>query len=181
MPQVTIRDMRDEDCPEVSRVVCESFRWGARREGWAAEAVADYVVRRGREDAIREQSRGDRFLVACSGATITGVVATRGNEISKLYVDPSLLRRGIGSALFRAAEEAIRRDGHRDLVLGTVFDASIPFYEAMGMSKAGRKSVVCGPAEGAEAIIMKKPVPGQEKAEPDGSSDTGRPGAEPGG
>jgi ribosomal protein S18 acetylase RimI-like enzyme len=84
-----------------------------------------------------------------------------GNEITKLYVAPCFIRRGIGSALLGAAEKAIARAGHSEIVLGTVFDSSIAFYEAMGMSKAGRKSVICGPLEGADSTIMKKLLPSQ--------------------
>lgn len=175
MLQVTVRDMRDEDCPQVSRVVCSSFQWAAKREGLPPEQVKDYVIRRGCEDAIRDQAREYRFQVACVSGRIVGVVATKGNEITKLYVDPRLIRKGIGETLFRTADEAIRRAGYRDLVLGTAFEWSVPFYEAMGMSKAGRRSVVCGPVEGVDSMIMKKTLDTHDKAETGSPADADTP------
>lgn len=164
---VAIHDMRDEDCSAVSRVVCDSFEWGARREDWPPDRIEEYVVKRGCEQAIREQFREYRWLLARSGTTIVGVVATKGNEITKLFVSPDRLRRGIGAALFKAAEKTLRRDGRQEVILGVIFDSSVPFYEAMGMSKVGRKSVVFGPATGADPMIMKKSLQSRHLATTD--------------
>ena len=173
--EVTIRQMREEDCLEVSRVVCDSFQWGAQHEGLTAKQVRDYLIRRGSEDAIRDQFGQYGWLVACSDATVVGAVATKENEITKLYVDPRFVRKGIGAALFRAAERVVRQAGQRDVVLGTVFDSSIPFYETMGMSKVGRRSVVYGPVEGADSMIMKKSLLPDEGAEPNAAEDADKP------
>ena len=160
-----LRDMRDEDCLAVSRVVSDSFEWGAKREGWPVDRIQEYSLGRGCERAIREQFPKYRWRLACEAAGVVGVVAVKGNEITKLYVSPDRLREGIGTVLFGAAEEMIRREGHRELVLGAVFDSSIPFYESLGMSKVGRKSVVLGAAQGADAMIMRKPLPPVGEAE----------------
>ena len=162
---VILREMQDEDISAISRVVCDSFEWGAKREGWSADRIEEYSLRRGCERAIREQFHEYRWQLACSGGSVLGVVAVRGNEIAKLYVSPDRMREGIGTALFGAAEEMIRCEGHRELVLGAVFDSSIPFYESVGMAKVGRKSVVLGTARGADAMIMKKPLPPVGEAE----------------
>jgi len=139
--------MQEEDCSEVSRVVCTSFQWVADREGVTRERLNYYLSERGSEDAIRSQFQEYQCLVACAGQTIVGMVAVKGNEVTKLYVEPQFHRQGIGTMLFNAAQRIIMRAGHKEMVLGTAFDSSIPFYEAMGMSIVGRK-------EGANTVLM---------------------------
>ena len=148
--------MRQQDCSQVSCVVCSSFTWGARNEGFTSERIQDYISERGSENVIRNQFHEYQCLVACLGGHVVGMVAVEGNEITKLYVDPRFLRQKIGTKLFKATEEISARAGHEELMLGTVFDASIPFYEAMGMSKLGRKSVACGPIKGADTMLLNK-------------------------
>ena len=156
MEDIIIREMRDEDCAEVSRLECASFEFGARRAGFSAARIADHFRERGSEEAIRTQSHAYHCLVACRGPRIVGVIGIKGNEIAKLYVDPSGLRRGIGTALFRAASDVIARGGHPELWLGTIFPPTLPFYKAMGMSESERKPVAFGPMIGAESILLKK-------------------------
>ena len=156
MENVTLRSMLEKDCPQVSRIVCDSFRWGGEREGIPEEKIRHYFSQRGSEEAIREQFREYQCTVACSGKIIVGVIAVEENEITKLYIDPKRIRQGIGTRLFQAAQHIIIQAGYKDIVLGTIFGSSITFYEAMGMSKVGRKSVVCGPFEGWDCTVLKK-------------------------
>ena len=170
MGKMTIRDMREEDCSEVSRVVCASFGWAAGREGHAPEQIARYFARRGCPEAIREQLGEYRCLVACRGESIVGLAAVKANELTKLYVHPDLHRQGIGRALFAAAERIVRQGGHGELVLGAAFRSCIPFYEAMGMSLAEEGRISSGPLEGRPEAYMVK------RLDPDGRAG---PGAEP--
>ena len=156
MNHIAVREMHDGDCPEVSRVVCASFRHGAERDGFTEEQIQSYFSGRGSETAIREQFRQYQCLVACAGQTIAGVVALKGNEITKLYVDPRLLRRGIGSMLFEQAERIVSQGAHEDLVVHTVFKSGIPFYEAMGMATVDSKPVAFGPLKGTDSTLLRK-------------------------
>lgn len=156
MGQLTIRDMREQGCAEVSRVVCASFGWAARREGHAPEQIARYFAQRGCREAIREQFTEYRCLVARRGESIVGMAAVKANELTKLYVDPRLHGQGIGRALFAAAERIIRQGGHGELVLGAAFRSCIPFYEAMGMSVADEGRISSGPLEGRPRAYMVK-------------------------
>ena len=85
-----------------------------------------------------------------------GVVITHENCIAKLYVDPAMVRQGIGRRLYQEAERSMAGDGHDEVVLWAVFDEAIPFYEAMGMCQAGRKFDVFERTAGRNAMLMKK-------------------------
>lgn len=156
MGNYTVRDMNEQDCAEVNRVVCASFRRAAERDGITYDEIGRYVSERGSEVAIHEQFQEQHFLIACAGQSVVGVVGVKGNEVTKVYVDPRLHRQGIGTLLFRAAEQVIRRAGHKEMMAGVAFDAAIPFYEAMGMSAVGRNPDILGPAEGGNPLLMKK-------------------------
>ena len=84
------------------------------------------------------------------------MLALDGNEISKLYVDPSVHRQGIGKQLFDLGERVVAEDGHDELTAGAVFDSAIPFYEAMGMVSVGRKFDVLRVSVGVNAMLMRK-------------------------
>jgi len=155
--------MREEDCPEVSRVVCDSFRWAAEREGADEGEIGRYLTGRGSVTAIRDQFDEYQCLVACSGPTIVGMVAVKVNEVTKLYVDPPYHRRGIGTMLFSEAERLIARSRHKELVLGAAFGSSILFYEAMGMRAVGRKHDVLGTVEGANVMLMAKSLTDEQR------------------
>jgi len=74
--------------------------------------------------------------------------------ITKLYVDPRCHRQGIGSRLFKAAEQRIREAHFSELFLGTIADSAVPFYEKMGLSITGYKRG----RSGRRAVLMKKPL-----------------------
>lgn len=67
-----------------------------------------------------------------------GVAVVHGNELSRLYVHPDRHGRGIGSLLFRTAEDLIRRAGHCEMRVGAMVESAAEFYRAMGMSEVGR-------------------------------------------
>ena len=100
-----------------------------------------------------------------------GVIGIKDNEITKLYVDPSRLRQSIGTGLFAAASDIIARAGHRELWLGTIFQDTLPFYKAMGMSEFERKPVGIGPMIGAKSILLRKAVHCNKEAEPSLAAD----------
>ncbi len=158
MRGITIRQMREDDCPQVSRLQCASFEYGALRAGYSAEQIAAYHRDRGSIESIRARLLQSHCHVACRGDQVVGVAGINGNEIATLYVDPECLRQGIGSRLFEVAARAIARAGHREILLGTIFPGAIPFYLAMGMAEAGRKRVAGGPMAGAESTLLKKPA-----------------------
>ena len=161
-----MRDMKEQDCAEVSRVVCASFRQAVEREDGSEDAIRRYIASRGCEDAIRQQFREYRCLVACSRQTIVGMIGVLGNKITKLYVDPPFQHQGIGAMLFEAAQQVVAAAGYEEMVAWVAFDAAIPFYEAMGMCAVGRKFDLLGPVGGGNALLTKKRLVVDEEAEP---------------
>ena len=89
MQDIAVRAMELADCEAVSRVVCDSFQWAANHESFLAEEIEIYSAGRGSPQAIREQFRTYRCWVACESNRIVGMAAVKGNEITKLYVEPS--------------------------------------------------------------------------------------------
>jgi GNAT superfamily N-acetyltransferase len=152
---IDIRAMQPEDIPRVSEIVCAGYRWLAERAGYSSPQLKDMIAHRGSKKAIRSQCETYRFLVAMRDDNILGVVGIEDAEVTKLFVDPCALREGIGTSLFRAAETAIRKAGHEFLFLGA-FGPSIPFYEAMGLRVAHRKTIGSGPLQGRQNTVMQK-------------------------
>jgi len=148
-----------------SQIVCVGYRSIAKREGYTPAELYRLIAERGSEEAIRQQRERYRFLVACSERDILGLVGIEGNEIAKLYVDPEYRRQGVGRKLYRAAEKAILDSGHKGIVLGT-FPSSVPFYQSVGMTVVGARTVECGTLEGRQNVIMEKRLVGPGKTEP---------------
>ena len=155
---VTIRAMLQEDLARVSDIVCAGYRLQAEQAGYTAEQLDRLIAERGIEPALVTQLEQCRFIVAVSEEEILGVAAIAGNEITKLYIDPQFLRRGVGTALFQAAEKIIAADGNRQLSLGA-FAFRVPFYEAMGMQVATEKTITGGPLAGERQTILEKSLP----------------------
>lgn len=151
-----IRRMRESDVHGVSRMQCHSFAWGAEREGFTARQIDDYCHLRGSETSIREQLQQDTCIVACLNDNIVGVIGINGRLVTKLYVSPEHLDRGIGSRLFRAAEEEIADQGHGELEVVTVFPSTVPFYERMGLQVADQVPLQRGPMSGRDSIRLRK-------------------------
>ena len=107
MDNVVIQEITAKDCSEVSRVVCASFAWAGKQEGFSSAEIDSYVQKRGSESAIRNQSKDYRFWVTIMDDQICGTVAIEKNEITKIYVDPAVHRHNIGRILFELAERVV--------------------------------------------------------------------------
>lgn len=147
--------MTKDDEGEVSRLLCACYRLLGGLEGLKPEAVDYLISERGSVQSIRKEALQQSFLVAESEGRIAGMVAVGENRVLKLYVRPSDQGRGIGRALFIAAEVTIRRSGYNDLTLGSSPSAA-GFYRAMGLSVIGRKHLDNGPLSGHTIILMSK-------------------------
>jgi ribosomal protein S18 acetylase RimI-like enzyme len=93
-----------------------------------------------------ETAVSDGLCVLFADAALTGTVQldldTMGNQphratVSKLLVDPSARRQGLGVALMRALEGRALTDGRWLLTLDTATDAADRLYRGLGWSAAG--------------------------------------------
>ena len=154
---MTIRPMTEADQPEVCRVLCDCYRLLGRVEGLKPEGVEFLLAKRGSLESVRRESADQTFLVAEVEGAVAGMVAIDGSTIAKLYVDPTHHRRGIGAALFRAAEAVVRQGGYDSLSLGSA-PSAVGFYRAMGAKIDGQKKVTRGPLAGHNPVLMSKQV-----------------------
>ena len=118
-----------------------------------AENVESYIARHLGAEAIRGELADDsiRYMVADDGGVLTGyvklsvtvapapVTARRPMELSRLYVDTSLKRSGIGKALVAAAIEYARERGHDALwlLVWQKNESAIRFYRKCGFWAVG--------------------------------------------
>ena len=150
-----IRPMSESDEPEVSRILCACYRLLGRIEDLSPEGVEFLLSKRGSLESIQRESVDQTFLVAELEQRIVGIVAVDGSVVAKLYVDPPYHGRGIGAALFRAAEALIRQGGYDHFTLGSS-PSAVGFYQTMGASVTGRKYLTRGPLAGHHPVLMRK-------------------------
>jgi len=155
MNQIVIRTMTTAEIGAVSTLLCDCYRWLARREGYSPEQTEFLLVRRGSEAVVRKESGSQHYLVACSGEVIVGMAAISNNEITKLYVAPSHHGEGIGRLLYQESERLIGEVGFPEVVLGTT-PGSMRFYEVMGMSTSGRIPYKIELFSDREVVLMHK-------------------------
>lgn len=153
-----IRRMTDDECGEVSELLHTCFAWLADRERFTPVQRGFLLNQRSSEQTVREESRTRPHYVACEDGVILGLLVVNGNEISRLYVDPKAHRRGVGRALFEAAERIIRDAGFNEMKLGALVDGAVAFYKAMGMSIVGHEVYEPEIFLGREVALMSKPL-----------------------
>jgi ribosomal protein S18 acetylase RimI-like enzyme len=135
-----IEPMIDADHAEVSDLLRACFNWLADREGFTDQQRAFLVGPRSSAENLRTESRTRPHLVARDqDGTILGMAAIRENEIARLYVDPRFHGRGVGKALFRAAESMIREAGFTEVTVAALVENAAAFYRAQGMHEIGRQ------------------------------------------
>ncbi|MHC4778866.1 MAG: GNAT family N-acetyltransferase [Planctomycetota bacterium] len=152
-----VREMKEKDLPKVAALLGESYAYLASTEGFSESQLEALVQERGSEEALRSQMDEYRFMVLDKESVLSGVLAMKGNEITKLFVRSDEMRSGIGTMLFEIAQRAAARAGYDALVVGTTGHA-IPFYKAMGMEVEETRIAATGPLAGWEIAVLKKPL-----------------------
>ena len=131
--------MDDDDVVAVSEVLRVCFAWLAKREGFTDEQRAFLVGPRSSAATLRDEARSRPHLVARDDdGSMVGMAAIRENEVARLYVHPDYHGRGVGTALFEAAESLIHAAGHREVAVAALVESAAAFYRARGMREIGR-------------------------------------------
>ena len=135
-----IEPMTDADHAEVSELLRACFNWLADREGFTDRQREFLVGPRSGAETLRIESQTRPHLVARGqNRTILGMAAIRENEIARLYVHPQHHGRGVGKALFQAAESMIRQAGFTEVTVAALVENAAAFYRARGMHEIGRQ------------------------------------------
>ena len=150
------RPMRQSDIDDVGELLNESYAWLGEREQLSSRQIEFLISERGSTETIQRESQVQQYIVADDGVHLTGMVSVSGDQITKLYVRPSMFGRGIGRELYEAAESIIAAGGHTQVRLWA-FSSAIPFYERMGLRSVGQKQST-GPMAGLMSTLMEKPL-----------------------
>ena len=135
-----IEPMTDADHAEVSELLRACFNWLAEREGFTDRQREFLVGPRSGAETLRTEAQTRPHLVARGqNRTILGMAAIRENEIARLYVHPQVHGRGVGKALFQAAESMIRQAGSTEVTVAALVENAAAFYRARGMHEIGRQ------------------------------------------
>jgi predicted N-acetyltransferase YhbS len=150
----TISPMARDDISEVSELLRSSYAALSKLEGLTREQSDFLNTERGSIESLLSESQYQLFMLARDAGSIVGVVAVKGDMITKLYVSPERTGQGIGRSLYEAAESWVRAQGHSRVSLGA-FPSAVPFYERMGLAVVGEKRP-CGPLSGRTLFVMEK-------------------------
>jgi ribosomal protein S18 acetylase RimI-like enzyme len=135
-----IEPMTDADHAEVSELLRACFNWLAEREGFTDRQREFLVGPRSSAETLQIECQTRPHLVARDqDRTILGMAAIRENEIARLYVHPQYHGRGVGKALFQAAESVIHQAGFTEVTVAALVDSAAAFYRARGMHEIGRQ------------------------------------------
>jgi N-acetylglutamate synthase-like GNAT family acetyltransferase len=127
----TIRSARSDEADFLSALCFRSkAHWGYDDAFMAASRATLKVTR----DAI---TAGAVWVAECDGV-VTGVVALAAMpepdavDLDKLFVEPSLIKSGVGRLLMEFAVEEARRRGFKKMIILADPNAAL-FYERMGV------------------------------------------------
>jgi GNAT superfamily N-acetyltransferase len=131
-----VRPALPDDARAIAEVHVRAWREGYRGLLPPELLEALSVDQRERDWSARLGSGAGATLVARRDELVTGFVTLIGREIAALYVDPDRWRRGIGSALLRAALAAA---GEGEVTVWSLADnvAALRFYERFGFVADG--------------------------------------------
>jgi len=152
---IVVRRATAADDHAISDIMGAGYRFIAGPDGITDEQLARLLreqctVKR----AIDIRARWE-CLVAEMDGQVVGMIAFSEDEIQNLWVHLDFHRRGVGSALFRAAEAAIRKTGQSPMCVRTT-GYGRPFYEAMGMTFVGKRKINVGPMKGGKITVLEK-------------------------
>ena len=131
--QLLIRAPDVEELPALSELCMRS------KAVWGYDAAFMAACRAELSFDARDLA-SSRIAVAARADNVLGVaqVRMRGRDadLAKLFVEPSVLRGGVGRALFAWATEAAKEMGARRMIIEADPDAA-PFYRRLGAREAG--------------------------------------------
>jgi putative acetyltransferase len=155
-----VRKAESQDAEDLASVHIESIRTlGA--QAYAPEVIDDWGRPRTGEH-YRSAMERERIFVALedrsTDARILGFSSYRfedGKHRTAIYVAGRAARRGVGSALFRAAEAAAKDSGATELHVAAALGA-VDFYRANGFVETGPGQHRLGSGTVMDCVFMRK-------------------------
>jgi GNAT superfamily N-acetyltransferase len=156
------RAMAEDDIAAVRELHARSFV-GLAQAAHTAAQIAGHVA------LIEDEAYADELRRCHIGLALDGerIVATAGwlemadqiatARIRKVFVDPALARRGLGSRMVRRAEADALRSGYRRLVVRANLNA-VPLYEQLGYVASGQALMAVPGGVTLPVVMMEKPL-----------------------
>jgi GNAT superfamily N-acetyltransferase len=136
-----IRKAMREDAPRLHELHTMSVRTLCSGH-YAPEVIDGWLLNRRPEGYLPPIDRGDIFI-AEHGSTIVGFGEAVPGAIIAVYVDPTAVKRRVGSAIMHHALEIARGERMGPVRLEATLNA-VGFYQRFGFHEAGRSSVCRG-------------------------------------
>lgn len=151
----SVRRAREEDCEAIWRVHTRAIREIAKShytseeiEAWASPRTPEHYV---------ESIQNKEFYVAEEDGVVIGfgTLNQQQGEIEAVYVNPEVVRRGVGKAILRGLEGRAKDLGIKSLKMDASLNA-VPFYKSAGYE--ARKEMKHCLASGVEisCVLMTK-------------------------
>lgn len=151
-----IRQAEREDAARLRDIYEASIRSLARRH-YTPSQIQTWATSRSAEQFRWAIEHDELFLLAEQSAQAMGYVSLLDDEVRSLYVDPSAARRGVGSALLRAATWVAQERGLKAVSLHAASNA-VPFYEANGFRGSEPVRLLLHDGQHLETLKMQKPI-----------------------
>ena len=136
--RIDIRSYREEDAPEVGRLIADTF--GQFNLSYATEEERALLLgpflharsaEKAHQEAIARAIHSEMVLVAEYGGEIAGVLRGRTTRLGSLFVRGDFHRRGIGRRLVERFEQEVAAQGGTAVKVAATLYA-VPFYLEMG-------------------------------------------------
>jgi GNAT superfamily N-acetyltransferase len=149
-----IRSGRLADAPAVARLMRASIR-GLARASYTDAQLAAWSSLPALYHRWAMTAGGERYVVAEERGRLVGYAATRGRELTALFVVPARARTGIGAALLAAIERRLARAGERTLFTRAAL-SGVRFYRARGFADPRSVRVPLPGGGSLRAVLLRK-------------------------
>jgi len=130
---VLVREARPDELPSLSDLCLRSKAVWGYNDAFLDACRRELTLQADELDTTKVVVAEDRYAVA---GMVQIKVVRRQADLLKLFVEPHMLRQGIGRQLFAWAVEQARSMGARRLLIESDPDAA-PFYRRMGARDVG--------------------------------------------
>lgn len=165
-----VRKATEQDLPSLQQLAKESFAI-TYRDTISQHLLAPYIEDHFSTEQLTKELSDEKntFLLTCDSDKVTGYMKLRGGivpdcvadknalEIERIYTDPNLKGKGIGSTLITKAAAEAKEKGHTNIWLG-VFQkntSAVAFYKKQGFIIAGDAIFMMGGEEQNDYVMVK--------------------------